>query len=97
MGAAPNNRPTEDASLFKLLPYNFTYLKPYHWDVNNSFICPDDPLYYVPLNYYRKYANYWLCAKEKQDEENEIGISWSLDFYDFTEHFLPKLEKDSGR
>lgn len=84
----------EDGILFKLPVYDFEYLEPYHFDVENSFVTPDEPYYYVPMNDYRKYGNWLLCSKEKQEEARETGITWNVEFYDFTESFLPKLKRN---
>jgi hypothetical protein len=87
----------EGSILFKLPIYDFKYLEPYHFDVNNSFVTPDEAYYYVPLDDYRKYGNWLLCSKEKRDESKQTGIIWTTEYYDFIEDFLPKLEREKNK
>ena len=83
-----------EAILFKLPHFDFNYLNPYHCDVNNTFITPDEIGYYVPLDSYRKYSNWFLCTKEIRNEVKETGIHWTVEYHDLCEEFLPKLSRD---
>jgi len=80
----------DEAILMQIKSYDFTWLKEYD-DSNDGADSPDDPMYYLPTNNYRKWSN-WK-TKGVREKFKATGMRWSLEIYDFTRSLLPKLEK----
>jgi len=79
---------TPESFLLKVAPYDFNSLKLY--DDENNLQSPDDPDYYIPTDYYRRYSN-WRCGDPGRNNSKEIGICWYLHLYDFTKQLFKEM------
>ena len=82
-------RVKEDGILLQVKPYDFVWLKDYD-DSNDGADSPDDPMYYLPTDKYRRWSN-WK-TKGARDKFKSTGMRWALEIHDFANNILPKLE-----
>jgi len=80
----------EEAVLLQIKPYDFNWLKEYD-DASEGADSPDDPMYYLPTDKYRRWSN-WK-TKGARDKFKSSGVRWTLEIHDFVKNVLPPLGK----